>query len=79
MTRWDFEQNREAKMLAMLQALTGQAGQYGGTTQGTQTTTSSSNPLGQAFGLGMMGLSMYMNPAGAAGGMASSAGNCESA
>jgi hypothetical protein len=66
--RWDFEQNRFPKLLAMLQALTGSAGQYGGTTKGTQTTEQSGGGWQQALGGALtLGSLLMGNPAAAAG------------
>jgi hypothetical protein len=57
--RWDFQQMQLPRLLAMVQALTGTAGQYGGTVTGKQTTKGSGGgswmqPLGAAMSLGSM-------------------------
>ena len=65
-----FEQNEPGVLLAMLQQLTGSAGQYGGTQESTTTMNPASNPLGQALGLGLMGMSAFGGggmPVGGAG------------
>lgn len=67
--RWDFEQNRMPQLLAMLQALTGTSGQYGGTTTG-KSTTKGAGGNGVMQGLGMalsLGSMLYGGGAGAGG------------
>jgi hypothetical protein len=68
MQKWDFQQNQLPRLLSMVQALTGSAGQYGGTTTGTNTqTTSGGGGIGQILGPLMMLGSMFMGGAPAAG------------
>jgi hypothetical protein len=74
MARWDFDQNKQGKLLALLQALTGSAGQYGGTTTGKQTTKQTSDQTGQLLGAALTAASMFFPPAGAAAAAAGAAG-----
>ena len=69
MQRWDFQQNQLPRLLSMIQALTGSAGQYGGTTTGTnvQSTSGGGGGIGQMLGPLLMLGSMFMGGAPAAG------------
>jgi len=67
MERWNFDENKLQNLLAVIQALTGTAGQYGGTVKGKQTTSQSGGGLQQALGLAMsLGGMLMGGPAGAA-------------
>ena len=73
--RWDFQQMQLPKLLAMVQALTGSAGQYGGTVTGKSTTKQSGGgswlqPVGAVMSLG----SMLMGQNGMFGGGGTAAG-----
>lgn len=67
MNRWNFDQNKEGQMLALLQALTGTSGQYGGIVKSKQTTQQQSDPTGQILGAALMAGSMFLPGLGAAG------------
>ena len=72
MQKWDFQQNQLPRLLSMIQSLTGSAGQYGGTTTGTETQTTSGGGggLGQILGPLLMAASLFppTAPAAAAAG-----------
>jgi hypothetical protein len=74
MTRWDFDQNKQGKLLALLQALTGTANQYGGTVKTHTTTKQDSDPTGQILGAALMAGSMFFPPAAAMGAAAGAGG-----
>jgi hypothetical protein len=69
MARWNFDENKQANLLALIKALTGSAGEYGGTVKGKQTTQMSGGNgwmqgLGALMSLG--GMAMGMPGVGAA-------------
>jgi hypothetical protein len=78
MARWDFDQNKQGRLLALLQALTGTANQYGGTVKTHTTTQQNSDPTGQILGAALMAGSMFLPgaaPALAAAGTAGGSSN----
>lgn len=60
--RFEFNQNEPIAMLQLLQSLTGQAGQYGGTVRSDSVTEAASSPITQALG-GALSLASLWNPA----------------
>jgi len=66
MARHEFEQNEPAVILSLLQALTGNLGQYGGTTDTTATESTSGGGVAQALG-GALSLASLLAPGGQTG------------